>query len=129
MSAIANIILADGQTTPVNKTFEVVTAQAGLDIPARWVEKTAGVYAGYLNLTQLVRRTSNKSTKVQLKVTTPKLSADGLFSVIHTGIATVDITLPDTMSVQERKDLSRYIANALDNTIVRDAIENMSPAF
>jgi len=111
------------------KPLKLSLPKRALTFQHAWVEKTAGVYAGYLNLTQLVRRTSNKSTKVQLKVTTPKLSADGLFSVIHTGIATVDITLPDTMSVQERKDLSRYIANALDNTIVRDAIENMSPAF
>lgn len=129
MSAISALALADGQSTPVSHTFEVVTAQAGSDIPARWAEKTAGVYAGYLQITQLVRRTSNRSTKVQLKVTTPKLSTDGLNSLVHTGIATVDFTIPDTMSIQERKDLSRYVANALDNTIVRDAIENMSPAY
>lgn len=129
MSAIANITLADGQTTPANHTFEVVTAQAGTDVPARWVEKTAGVYAGYLQLTQLVRRTSNKSTKVQVKVSLPKLSSDGLNTLVHTGFATVDVTIPDTMSVQERKDLSRYLANALDNTIIRDGIENMSPAY
>lgn len=129
MAAISAITLADGQNTPVNRTFDVVTAQAGTDVPARWAEKTAGVYAGYLGLTTLVRRTTNRSTRVQVKVTTPKLSADGLYSLIHTGIGTVEFTLPDTMTIQERKDLSRFVANALDNTIVRDAIENMSPAY
>lgn len=129
MSAIANITLADGQATPVSKTFEVVTAQSGQDVPARWAEKTAGVYAGFIQLTALVRRTTNKSTKVQVKVALPKLSSDGLNSLVHTGYASVELTLPDTMSVQERKDLSRYIANALDNAIIRDAIENMSPAY
>lgn len=129
MSAIANITLADGQATPVNKTFEVMTAQAGQDVPARWVEKTAGVYAGFIQLTSLVRRTTNKSTKVQVKVALPKLSSDGLNSLVHTGYGTVDFTIPDTMSLQERKDLSRFLANALDNAIIRDAIENTSPAY
>lgn len=129
MSAISNISLNDGQATPVPRLFSVTTAQAGQDIPARWTEQTSGFYAGYLQLTGLVRRTSNKSTKIQVKVTLPKLSSDGTTTLIHTGIASLDVTVPDTMSLQERKDLHAYIANALDNAIIKSMVVDLSPAY
>lgn len=129
MAAIANIVLADGQASPANHTFEVLTAQSGTDVSARWVEKSAGIYAGFLQLTSLVRRTSNRSTKVQVKVSLPALSTDGTNTLIHTSIATVEVTLPDTMTTQERKDIRAYVANALDNAIIKSSIEDLSPAY
>lgn len=129
MSAIANIVLADGQASPANHTFEVLTAQSGTDVSARWVEKSAGIYAGFLQLTSLVRRTNNKSTKVQVKVSIPSLATDGTNALIHTSIATVDVVLPDTMTTAERKDIRAYIANALDNAIIKASIEDLSPAY
>jgi len=129
MPAISTMVLADGQATPVNKTFSVIKAQSGQDSPARWAEQSTGLYAGFLQVTSLVRRTSNKSTKIQVKVTLPKLSTDGTNTVIHTGIASVDVTIPDTMSLQERKDIRAFIANALDHSNIKDAIEQLSPNF
>lgn len=129
MAAIANIVLADGQASPANHTFEVLTAQSGTDVSARWVEKSAGIYAGFLQLTSLVRRTSNRSTKVQVKVSLPALSTDGTNTLIHTSIATVEVTLPDTMTTQERKDIRAFVANALDNAIIKSSIEDLSPAY
>lgn len=128
MAAISTITLADGQASPANHTFNVMTAQSGTDSPARWVDTAGGIYAGYPQLTMLVRRTSNRSTKVQVKVTLPKLAADET-TLIHSSIASIDVTLPDTMSLQERKDIAAYVANALDNTIIRDGLVNLSPAF
>lgn len=127
MSAISTLAVLDGGGN--SRTFEVVTAQAGNDTPARWVYKKGSIYAGYCQLTQLVRRTTNKSAKVQVKLTLPALSTDGTNSVIHTAIATVDLTIPDTMTSTDKIDLSRFLANVLDNTIVRDALENQSPAY
>lgn len=129
MAQMGNLTLADGQTTPVNHTFSVITAQAGTDVPAKW--RDIASYAtpiGQFNLSMLVRRTSN-ADKVSLKLTMPGMSTDGTMTKIHTSLATADFILPDTADAQQRKDLLALMKNALANSIIQDAVHNGSPAY
>lgn len=129
MSQMSNMTLADGQTTPVNHTFSVLTAQAGTDVPAKWRDidsYTAPI--GQTNLSMLVRRTTS-ADKVSIKLTLPGMSTDGTMTKTHTCLATVECVLPDTANAQERKDLLAYIKNSLANSIIQDAVHNGSPAY
>lgn len=123
-----NIILADGQTTPANHTFDKQFAQAGSQSPASWLEKSSGVYAGYISLTQLVKRSPNKANKVTARLRFPRLSTDGASTLIHTATMAIDFTIPDTMSMQDRKDFLAYAKNYLGTAIATAAIVDGQPA-
>jgi phosphoribosylformylglycinamidine (FGAM) synthase PurS component len=129
MSAISAIGLYDGQATPLQKTFNVVTAQQGNSVPAQWAERSAGTYNGFRTATLLVRRAVNSnSTKVTIRIKDPSYD-------VVTGatkyVSQVDITftLPDASTLQNRKDIQAYAKNLLANPVTDDAVQNMSPAY
>lgn len=129
MPAITSISLADGQDTPVNKTFEVVTAQQGADAPAVWAERSGGTFASFKNMTMSVRRAQNStSTKVVLRIKDPTVdSVTG--AVKFNTLVAIDFTLPDSANLQNRKDILAYAKNLLSDAVVADAVHNMSPAY
>jgi hypothetical protein len=129
MSAITNINLADGQATPVNKVFEVVTAQQGADAPAIWAERSGGTFASFKNLTMSVRRAQNStSTKIVLRIKDP--TVDPVTGAVkYNTLVALDFTLPDSANLQNRKDILAYAKNVLANAMVVDAVHNMSPAY
>lgn len=137
MAAIIALTLADGQATPVNHTFDVQNGQQA-DEPARWLEKVAGSYAGFLRLSALLRRsTANRSTKAMIKVELPTLAVVGtaangvqpLPTVAYTTTAEVHFTLPDACTLQNRKDILAYVKAVLANPVATEAVVNLSPTY
>lgn len=138
MAQIAPIVLADGQTTPVNKTFDVFTAQSG-DKPAVWYEKSAGSFAGYKRVSMLVGRSaSNKTTKVTIMIHLPTLAVTAPSTgtgiqpsptVAYSLLSKQEFYLHDDCVLQERKDMRAFAKNLLNNSIVIEAIEQLSPAY
>lgn len=125
---ITAVTLADGQTTPVNKTFDVGSAQMGSTTPATWYERSAGSFAGYRVLTQLVRRANgSKSSKVSLRLVDPKLAVDG--TVSYSTFVNIEFTLPDTCNLQDRKDILAFAKNFLGTTMAQSAVHDTSPAY
>lgn len=130
MSQIIDITLADGQASPVNHTFAVVTAQMGDALPAQWSDKSGGIYNSFKRLTQLVRRSSTaKTTRVSYKIVDPTLSTDGLNTVAYQNLCTIEFVLADASTLANRKDLLAYAKNVLANAIIQDAVWNGSPAY
>lgn len=129
MAQTANVTLADGLTPPVNHTFTVLTAQAGTDVPAKWRDiDSYSTPVGQYQLSLLNRRT-NAADKVSIRLTMPGISTDGTMTKLHTVTATADFILPDTASIQERKDIMAFMKNAFANSIFQDSVWNGSPAY
>lgn len=128
MAAIVALTLADGQDTPSNHTFDVSTSQEGFNNPAVWYDKTASTFNGYIKISQLVKRTPNgTTTKVSLKIVKPVLDAEGLLK--SSSLATLNFVLPDTGSLDDRKDLLAYAVNLLQDASVSDAVHNLNPTY
>lgn len=125
-----NLIIKNGASTPVDKTFEAQISQNGETEAARWFERTSGVYAGFLKYSLLVRRGNgaNGSTKVVINLQQPKMiTADGQQVLQHTSLAKVEFTIPDTATLDERKDLLAFIKNSLATTDIIDAVHSLKP--
>lgn len=133
MSAIANIVLNDGQGTPVAHTFAPAKTQADLAVLE---DRVAGFYVGFNKLTFSLTRpngstTSNRNLKLSIKIETPKLesanpAANGFTpapTVSYRPVVELTATIPERSSLQDRKDLQAYIKNALSNAFVTDAFE------
>lgn len=135
MAAIANIVINDGQGTPVAHTFAPAKTQADM---ALLEDRTAGIYIGYNKLTfALVRpvgasKEATRNLKLSIKIETPKLetvsnnTVSGIApapTISYRPVVELMATFPERCSLQDRRDLQAYIKNVLANSFVTDAFE------
>lgn len=135
MAAIANIVINDGQATPVAHTFAPAKTQSDY---ALLEDRSAGVYIGYNKLTFSLKRPSgpskvaSRNLKLSIKIETPKLevvsnnTVTGIApapTVSYRPVAELIVTLPERCSLQDRKDLQAFMKNVLSNPFVTDAFE------
>lgn len=135
MAAIANMVINDGQATPVANTFAPAKTQADY---ALLEERSAGIYIGFKKLTlKLTRPTSasqsaTRNLKLSVKIETPKLETvsnntiSGIApapTISYRPVAELLVTFPERCSLQDRKDLQAFMKNALSNSFVTDAFE------
>lgn len=135
MAAIANIVINDGQGTPVAHTFAPAKTQADFAVLE---DRSASVYIGFNKLTFALTRPSGnaknatRNLKLSIKIETPKLEVvsnntiSGIApapTVSYRPVVELVATMPERCSLQDRKDLQAYIKNVLSNTFVTDAFE------
>lgn len=135
MAAIANIVINDGQGTPVAHTFAPAKTQADM---ALLEDRSAGIYIGYNKLTfALVRpvgasKEATRNLKLSIKIETPKLetvsnnTVSGIApapTISYRPVVELLVTFPERCSLQDRKDLQAYVKNVLANSFVTDAFE------
>lgn len=135
MSAIANIVINDGQATPAAHTFAPAKTMADMAVLE---DRAAGIYIGYNKLTFELRRptgsakSANRNLHFKLKIETPKMEVtsnntmSGIApapTVSYRPVVEMVVTFPERCTLQDRKDLQAYIRNALANAFVTDAFE------
>jgi hypothetical protein len=133
MAAIANLVLADGQAVPVNKTFTPMDCTSAL---ATWTDRSSGIAIGMPAVT-LSLHVGKDVTKVVGKVTLPVLEvisgSDGGYTpspkVAYTVMGKAEFTLPSRSTLQNRKDVSAFLRNYLSNAVVTKAIEEFERPF
>lgn len=133
MAAIANLVLADGQNTPVNKTFVPMDANSGL---ATWTDRSGGISIGMPVVTMSVTMGAEVN-KIKAKVALPVLEvisgADGGYTpspkVAYTCSATVDFNFPNRATLQNRKDIRAFIRNMMSDAIVQKAVEEFERPY
>lgn len=139
MSAIANVVINDGQATPVAHTFAPVTIDAqGV---AKWADRSNGISVGFPTLSYSLKSPSgnSKSYKLTAKATLPVLdvtspsTSTGIQpapTVGYTLIANMEFVLPERSSLQDRKNLLAYARNFLANAAVITAgVENYETVY
>jgi hypothetical protein len=126
MAIIANMVLADGQATPVNHTFTARGVKNGI---ATWKDLSGGIPAGYPTVTYSLRE-STKATqamKVKSQIAVPKLETSPSFLVpteAYRCLLNIDAVLPDRCTDQDRKDLYAYGVSLLAHVVLSGGIKN-----
>lgn len=135
MANIANIVLNDAQGTPVAHTFAPAIAEAGRAVLE---DRAIGIYIGYNKLTMMLNRPSGASQSATrnltavVKIETPKLenvtnnTVSGIApapTVSYRPVAELKVTFPERCSLQDRKDLQKFMKEALANAFVTDLFE------
>lgn len=139
MPAIASIVIADGQPTPVNRTFAPLMVNK--DGVAFHENRVSGIQIGYDTLTIGLRRatkvapTNKLSVKLELptlEVTSPSTSS-GIQPAptrAYTCTAFVEFLLPDRSTAQNREDLIVLLRNALTaGGQVATCVENLEAVY
>lgn len=138
MAAQGNLVLADGQATPVNKTFSA----NGVSFPkdggsvATWKDKSSGIAIGFPTITLGVRESSTK-TDVDKRIMLPTLEvisgSDGGYTpspkVAYTVMTREQFVLPNRSTLQNRKDILAFSKNLNADAVMTNAVANLEPVW
>jgi hypothetical protein len=133
MAAMADIVLPDGATTPVNHTFKPGSAVNGV---FTWYEQNALSDVGNRKITMQVVRATNQGAvnRVIIKIWNPVLEILGPASAAgyvapqrqaYTLQSTTEYLQPIRSSLQERKDQQKFVYNLQNNSQMVSAIVDL----
>jgi len=145
MSAVAAIVLADAQGTPVNHTFTPL----GPDANGVWwfEDQSQSTPIGYWRISLQLTRTppagngqassSNRVNRVKCGLHQPQLETLGTNDAGITPPPTVsyvtrgmtEFILPERNSLQDRKDSRKMLMNLMANTQVVDMVESLQNIY
>lgn len=134
MSAIANIVVPDAATTPVNHTF---VPQKVSGETAAWNEKSATTPQGYWDLTASVKDPVNggKVYRIKRTVSIPvlksytDLSGNPVTVVDYTLRCTSEFLIPVGSTLQNRKDLRKIDVGLQNDAQFIDMYESLGHPY
>lgn len=138
MAIQANLLLADGQAIPVNKTFGPngsVSSPNGA-ILATWLDKSTGIAIGFPRVTLAVR-IGSQMTEVRKKIVLPTLEtisgSDGGYTpspkVAYEVMTDETFKLPARSVLQNRKDILAFSVSLNQNPVMTNAVHNYEPTW
>jgi hypothetical protein len=130
MSEATQIVLADGQATPVNHTFDPIRTQGETFI---WENSAlADTAPGFetLALTLTPQKGNGKTDRVVAKIVLPvEQTVDGVVSVHHFNQVEIIFNTHTSASFQEKDDLVTLAANLMDNATLIEYVTLRKPAY
>lgn len=129
MPQLAALTLADGQNTPVNRTFSPVTSNGQ---KAEWSEKSSGIPSGFQGITLEIRRptTATGAHRAIFGMNLPVVATvNGVPTVVRFNTAKLELNFSSASSEQERKDTLAFVKNFLSNASVATAITTLEPFY
>lgn len=123
------IVINDGAATPVARSFspEKVTPA-----DSSFAERSSGISAGYTRLKIGLDLANSKrpTNHVPIEVVMPTLNTvNGVSVVAYTARFQGKFILPDVMTAAERANIVAFVANALDNALIRSTVKDLDPLY
>lgn len=130
MPQASHITIKDGQSTPADCLFTLLTPSAG-NSPAVWNAKTKGPTSASQPRVEMSSEGFRGGRKVRLTVKVPAYvtGTDGKVSLIDTYHFSGQITVPDTVPAAFRADAVAFIGNLLSHALVKEVlVDGYAPA-
>lgn len=129
MPQAIDLVLDNGATPPVPKTFTLNTPAAGDNGVAEWALKEGVISSVFPKITAQARRTGNNSRKSIHKIRIPSSYTDSVTGLTKVGSAfevNIDASVPDDFPEALKNDAvafaSNYLADALAQAMIRDGL-------
>lgn len=123
---IKDLVLNDGTA---DKTYSVISTQAGPDIPAAWKNGTSAINAFRIEASTRRVKGSRRS-KAEIRFVRPVVqTVDGIESLAETATFVVSGTLPDILPATERQKIIKELRALLGTDIIDALVANDSPAY
>lgn len=127
MPAAANIVIMDGESTPVAHTF----------VPSKVSDLVSTFYGPGASLAgreqlQITRRepTATVAGKVNLKLVLPtEVTIDGVVQVVMQELVSLDMVLSPKGVKQKRKNVRILMSNLLQNAIIASVVDDFDGIF
>lgn len=131
MPQAIDITVNNGGTTPVSKTFALVTPAAGDGGIAMWALKEGTISAVFPTLTASASKTSNGSRKLQLKFRLPSSYSDPVTGLTNVGPAAefnATFSIPNVFPESLKNDWTAFTTNLINDSLVKALIRDAYPA-
>lgn len=119
----------NGAATPVAKSFAPERVAPDLSV---FTERTALASAGFIRLSTGLSPASSKrnTNRVTIKLDLPVLqTVNGVSTVAYVGRFDGVFVIPDVMTAAERADLHAFVANGLNNSLVKAVVKDLDPMY
>lgn len=130
MPQAANITVKNGASTPVDKTFELISPAAGDGGIARWYLKDGAILGAFPLLTVSSTPTNNRSRVVKLKIRVPSSyteSATGKTIVGPAVEGNLTVTVPDEFPEAGKDDAVAFVSNLIGHPLIKSALRDAIP--
>lgn len=123
--ALSNITIGDGQSTPVNRTFEVFTPQVGIN-SALLLQKAGGITKLNERMELSMRRSgSGTAYRLDAVVKLPRV-VDSVTQVSQTAIIECKVIIPDGFTQTQRDDIAAYLKNLMSHATIQSAVKQVN---
>lgn len=135
MPQASNLVIANGATTPVNKTFTLLNPAAGLNSTADWALKEGAVSGVFPRLSALVGnvnapgRAPSKRTSLKVRVPSSYVDSSNGQTMVGSAVeANISITVPSDFPETAKADAIAYIQNVTKHALVTSMVIDGAPA-
>lgn len=131
MPQATDITVKNGATTPVDKTFSLISPAAGDGGIATWALKEGPISAVFPQLTASAAKNGNAARKLKVTLTCPSSYNDavtGLTNVNSSAQMNVSFTIPDTYPEDKKADFVAFATNLLSSSLLKAMIRDAYPA-
>lgn len=135
MPQASNLVIANGATTPVNKTFTLLNPAAGLNSTADWALKEGAVSGVFPRLSALVGnvnapgRAPSKRTSLKVRVPSSYVDSSNGQTMVGSAVeANISITVPSDFPETAKADAIAYIQNFTKHALVTSMVIDGAPA-
>jgi hypothetical protein len=137
MGAVANLVLADGQVSPVNHTF--VPSRESETGTFTYVDKVSGIVTSYnktvvgssIPSNVVGKGERNFRIKWSIHVPTSEALPDNptLYKVSYTTRASGEFVIPERSIAQNRKDVLAYTKNLMAHALMTALVVDLDSQF
>lgn len=131
MPQATDLTVKNGATTPVDKTFSLITPASGDGGIAQWALKEGPISAVFPSLTASAAKNSNAARKLKVTLRCPSSYQDsvtGLTNVNSSAEMNVSFTIPDSFPETNKADFVAFAVNLLGTSLLKAMIRDAYPA-
>lgn len=132
MPQASNIVISDGQATPVSHTFTVIKPQNDASA-SEFRDLTRIARDQQIQINELVTRAKGNATrdKVRAAIIVPILRTDagGVTKVVDYLSARLDYTVPQVCTAAEKADIVAYVKNLAAHASLSVAVVDSLPQY
>jgi hypothetical protein len=132
MPQATDLVIENGATTPVAKTFTLMTPSAGDSSSAKWALKEGTISKVFPSIEQTARaNASNDARKVNGTLKVPSSyteAATGLTAVGSSAVFNWTATVPNDFPEALKNDFAAFAKNAVADAILNACIRDGLPA-
>lgn len=132
MPQATDLTIANGQASPVNKTFTLIAPASGNGGIAEWALKEGTISAVFPTITFMAeRQATNKTRKGRVKIRVPSSYVDSTTGLTNAGSAyefNGNWTVPDDFPESAKADAAAYVFNGLATALFKTLLKDATPA-
>lgn len=131
MPQATDLVVKNGASTPVDKTFSLITPAAGDGGIAQWALREGTISAVFPTLTASARPTSNSSRQLRVKFRLPSSfteAATGRTIVASGAEMNVTVSVPGDLPESLKADFVAFSTNLLGSSLMKAMIRDAYPA-